>query len=418
MDARDVQPSRLEVAREKASKILAQTGEQQAGLVVFAGDGFEIAPLTTDAQSLIGLLPAFDTSVVPVQGSRPDLALERAQALLRRGAPSGGEIVLITDGAKGRRAVDVAARLRAKGVRVSVLAVGTAKGGRIPLAGGANLRGLDGEWVVAETPLDLLADVANAGGGRFAAATADDSDLAKLLLADPVSDASSGLVATGRHARMWQDRGPWLVLPLLAALALGFRRGWIFSLAIFSLSLPMASLEASQSARSASSNEASSGVARLGTERRMEWRWLAVEMYRAGRYRDAAALFGNGDRADDHYNRGNALALGGLLRAAVAAYREALVRDSEHEDAHYNLAVVRSLLEESDEGERPNRWTGEDFEPSGDGRSGTAAGTLGAAGAHDAGTQPDLGERNPLERARDGDPKQSRVERSRQRQDT
>ena len=423
MDARDILPSRLEVAREKARKILAQTGEQQAGLIVFAGDGFEIAPLTTDAQSLIGLLPAFETSVMPLQGSRPDLALEHAQALLRRGAPSGGEIVLITDGAKGRRVVDVAARLLASGIRVSVLAVGTAEGGRIPLSGGANLRGLDGKWVVAETPLDLLADVAHAGGGNFATATADDSDLAKLLLDEPVSVSSADFASTGRHARMWLDRGPWLVLPLLAVLALGFRRGWIFSLAFISLCLPMASLEASQPdgappARSASSSETSTGADRPGTVATMDLRWRAVELYRAGRYQDAATLFGNGDGADDHYNRGNALALAGHLRSAVAAYREALARDDEHADAHYNLAVVRSLLEESEEGEQRDRWTGEDFDPSGDGTGAAGDGMLGEQVVRDVETPSDPAERDPIERAQDEEPQRNPVEQNRRQRNT
>ena len=60
-------------------------------------------------------------------------------------------------------------------------------------------------------------------------------------------------------------------------------------------------------------------------------------------------MFAQGDRADDHYNRGNALAMAGLLRAAMAAYLEALAREPAHEDALFNHVLVLTLMSRRDQ---------------------------------------------------------------------
>ena len=133
--ATDYQPSRLTRARFKAVDILRRSGDRPVGLVVFAADGFIITPLTEDANTIISLLPAVDTDIMPAQGSRPDRGLEAVTRMLERGGARRGEVILITDGVKGQRTKTQAAKLRAAGFRVSVLAAGTPEGGPIPGAG-------------------------------------------------------------------------------------------------------------------------------------------------------------------------------------------------------------------------------------------------------------------------------------------
>ena len=59
----------------------------------------------------------------------------------------------------------------------------------------------------------------------------------------------------------------------------------------------------------------------------------------------SARAFAAQDDADAHYNRGNALARGGRLEQAVAAYDAALARDPDHEDAAFNRELVSRLME-------------------------------------------------------------------------
>lgn len=71
-----------------------------------------------------------------------------------------------------------------------------------------------------------------------------------------------------------------------------------------------------------------------------------VTNYRAGRYAEAAAAFARAAESPAaHYNRGNALARAGRLRAALAAYDESLRLRPENSDAIYNRALVARLLQ-------------------------------------------------------------------------
>ena len=70
MDAVDVAPTRLARARTAAAALLADAPGARLGLIVFAGDAFSVAPLTTDAALLVHLLAGATTRVMPRAGSR------------------------------------------------------------------------------------------------------------------------------------------------------------------------------------------------------------------------------------------------------------------------------------------------------------------------------------------------------------
>ena len=71
--------------------------------------------------------------------------------------------------------------------------------------------------------------------------------------------------------------------------------------------------------------------------------WRGTALYAAGRYAEAAEAF-----AGQPYNRGNALALAGDLKGALAAYEAALARDPGDEDAKANRELVARLLDTPD----------------------------------------------------------------------
>ena len=350
MDARDLVPSRMVRARHKVSDLLLRSRDGRTGLIVFAGDAFVVAPLTRDADTLVHLLSAIDTSVIPVQGSRPDLGLVMARELLEKGRATIGEIILVTDGVKGPRTRDTAETLAARGIRVSVLAVGTEEGAPVPLPEGGFLKGLGGEIVVPGVGIAALRAVAAAGKGRFSTVTADDADV-DWLLGTRVDDPwRRTLEEVDRTTDEWRDEGPWLVLALLPMAALAFRRGWLLVWPLaFALSVPdagafeLADLWArrdQQAARAIEQGDTGHAVAVAP-----DHRWRGTALYRGGRYDESAEAFSAGDTADDHYNRGNALARAGDLRGALDAWREALARRPEHEDAEHNRKIVESLIE-------------------------------------------------------------------------
>ena len=349
MDARDISPSRMARARHKVSDLLVRSRDRRAGLVVFAGDAFVVAPLTRDAETLDHLLSAIDTSVVPVQGSRPDLGLAAAGRLLEHGHATAGEIILVTDGLTGPKTRDAAALLAARGIRVSLLAAGTADGAPIPSPEGSFLERPDGTLVVPRVDEAALRTVAEAGSGRFSFITPGDDDVEWLLGAGAGNPWLSTLERTRHSGSEWRDAGPWLVLLLLPMAALGFRRGWLLVWPIV-LWLPapgvtafeLADLWARRDQRTAQALE--QGDVDRAVVVAPDFRWRGTALYRAGRFRESAEAFAAGDAVDDHYNRGNAHALAGNLRRALDAYREALALRPSHEDAAHNLNIVESMI--------------------------------------------------------------------------
>ena len=350
MDARDLAPSRMARARHKVSDLLRRSEDGRTGLVVFAGDAFVVAPLTRDADTLVHLLSAIDTSVIPVQGGRPDLGLAAAGELLEKGGATVGEVILVTDGVQGPRTRDTAEILAGTGIRVSVLAVGTEEGAPVPLATGGFLKGTSGQIVVPRVDMGALRAVAGAGKGRFSVVTADDADV-DWLLGTRVDDPwRRTLEEVDRTADEWRDEGPWLVLALLPLAALAFRRGWLLALPL-AISLPVPDAGAFEFADlwARRDQQTARAIERGDTDRAAEiapdHRWRGTALYRGGRYDESVGAFAGGDGAEDHYNRGNALARAGDLRGALDAWGEALARNPGHEDAEHNRKVVEALLE-------------------------------------------------------------------------
>ena len=358
MDSPDLAPSRMVRARYKVSDLLRRSRDGRAGLVVFAGDAFVVAPLTRDADTLVHLLSAVDTGVVPVQGSRPDLGLAVAGDLLDKGRATVGEIILVTDGLKGPRTRDTAEALAGRGIRVSLLAAGTEEGAPVPLPEGGFLKSMDGEIVIPRIDVAALRAVAQAGKGRFTMLTTDDADVDRLLGTRADDPWRRTLEETDRTTDEWRDEGPWLVLALLPMAALAFRRGWFLALPLV-LWLPAADVDALEFADlwARRDQQAARAIEEGHTGRAVavapDLRWRGAALYRGGRYDESAEAFAGGDTADDHYNRGNALARAGDLRGALDAWGQTLARDPGHEDAEHNRKIVESLLESqpADEGQ-------------------------------------------------------------------
>lgn len=383
MDATDYQPSRLTRARFKAVDILRRSRDRPVGLAVFAADGFIITPLTEDANTLITLLPAVSTDIMPAQGSRADLGLETAARMLERGGARRGEVILITDGVKGQRAGAEAAKLRAAGFRVSVLAAGTPEGGPIPVQGGGFYKELSGGIVVAMTDYDALRAIAQAGGGRFAALSNDDSDIDYLLSHEGPQPLDLDMRSVERTSEVWRDRGPWLLLLLLPMAALSFRRGWLLLIPLSVAVIPTPARAITWDDLWARSDQQAAGALREGDPARAasvarDPLWKGGALYRDRQYEDAAETFALRDDATAHYNRGNSLARAGRLNEALSAYDSVLDVEPEHADALYNRALVERLMEELRQESREQQQEGE---PGGQGQEGGDARENGSTAA-------------------------------------
>lgn len=347
MLADDLTPTRLERARYKLVDILSRAEGGQVGLVVFAGDAFPVSPLTDDADTLLGMLDALAPEIMPVQGSRPDLAIEGAMALLRQAGARRGEVVLLTDDAGDQRALRAAEDLRAAGHRLAVIGVGTAEGAAVP-----GVRNANGP-IIAALDAPALQALARAGGGRYSSLTTTDADL-KRVLRDPALTTRALAPDDPMLTDAWKELGPWLALALLPLGALAFRRGWMLAIALLVTNL---SLTAPRPAMAFGwddlwqrrDQQAARALAEADYERARE---LAQDplrsgtaSYRLGDYDAAIDAFATGEGPDFDYNRGNALAAAGRLEDAIAAYEEALARAPDMADALHNKQQIEQWLE-------------------------------------------------------------------------
>lgn len=98
MYATDIKPNRLSRAKYKAIELLKQWSEGEKGMIAYAGDAFTITPLTIDSNAIINHIPHLSPELMPVKGSRPDLALQKAISLLKNAGYQQGHIVFISDG--------------------------------------------------------------------------------------------------------------------------------------------------------------------------------------------------------------------------------------------------------------------------------------------------------------------------------
>ncbi len=335
MRAGDLAPSRHERARFKLGDILARRQDGQTALIVYAGDAHVVTPLSDDARTLAAMLPALSPDIMPAAGNDLPAAVALAGSLLRGAGLERGRLLVVTDRFPAAQHAAVAQRLEAAGLSLSLLATGTAAGAPIALPQGGFLRERDGSIVVPGVDLETMREGVATAGGRFAALSLDDSDIAALLPPPLATDIERDDGVTRTFDR-WQDRGAWLALALLPLAALAFRRGWLLGIALVLL-LPQPRAEAlewqdlwlnkdQQGARALADKDPARAAELFRSPA-----WRGTAQYEAGDYAGAAGSWAAKDDADAHYNRGNALARAGRLEEALGGLRRGAGARARHE---------------------------------------------------------------------------------------
>ena len=233
MNARDLTPSRLVRARFKLDDIIAGRRVGETALVVYAGDAYVVSPLTDDVETIRSQLPSLETSIMPVAGSRLDLALEQAMDLFQGAGRATGHVLLVTSGSQDpQQDLSAVRKLRARGFHLSALGVGTSSGAPLPAASGF-VKDSAGSIMISTLQREELMELTAAGDGLYMDMRNDSADALRLIEwfdrlrvtgTDNVCNEENAMCAE-QKVELWHDRGPWLILPLLPLAALAFRRG-------------------------------------------------------------------------------------------------------------------------------------------------------------------------------------------------
>ncbi|WP_339544337.1 vWA domain-containing protein [Pseudomonas sp. RA_35y_Pfl2_P32] len=349
MLATDVTPTRLEQARRKLLDLLQSRSDAQTAIVVYSGSAHTLVPLSDDLTTSRNLLEALKPSIMPQVGQRADLAVTKALTLLERGALGQGRILLIGSSLSEQERQGIAQALRGQAPQWLMLGIGTPQGAPVTAEDGSFLKDAQGAILVPRLDSPSLKAFANELGGRYRQARVDDNDLRGLGL----FDAPHRLRDDGQTLRLdtWADQGYWLLLPLLLLAACAGRRGWLLCLPLlFMLPQPSQAFEFNDLWLRPDQQ----GLHLLrqkqplaAAEHFQDPQWQGVALYEAGQYAAAAERFAQGSDARAHYNRGNALAKGGELEAALDAYEQALELQPELRPAQTNKALVEALLKQN-----------------------------------------------------------------------
>ncbi len=358
MNAADLKPSRLVRARLKITDILRQRREGQTALVAFAGEAFTVTPLTDDSKTIEALLDSLEPGLMPVFGSRPELAIKQGQRLLQQAGLAHGDLLLVTDDDQPNQALDAAERLQQSGYRLSVLGIGTAAGAPIPLKEGGFFKDDKGQVVLPRLNPAALRELAQAGGGLYQTIRVDNQDLERVLAASLQDKLEIDRQQSDQLGDQWKEAGVWLLWPLLLLTACAFRRGWLTIFIFCSLLTQPAQAFDWQQLWQRPDQQGARAFAEQdyanAAEQFQDPRWQASAHYRKGNYTEAASLLEQAESADDWYNRGNALARSGQLAEAIKAYNEALKLNPKDQDALANKQLVEDALEQQQQSSPEN----------------------------------------------------------------
>ena len=172
MLAMDLQPNRLEAAKEVAQDFIAGRPNDNIGLTIFAGESFTQCPLTIDHIALANMLSAVDCDIaakgIIADGTAIGMGIANSVSRLKDSKAVSKVIILLTDGINNRGEItpEASAEMAKEfGVRIYTIGVGTdQKEAPYPTPYGSMN-------VPVEIDEKTLGNIAEATGGRYFRAT-------------------------------------------------------------------------------------------------------------------------------------------------------------------------------------------------------------------------------------------------------
>ena len=338
MLAEDVTPSRLGRAVREARRLVHDLAGDRIGLIAFAGRSYILSPLTIDGPSVTLHLDALSPEVASQGGTSLAAALRQGGELLAASEELADRVLVVFTDGEAHDSVSavarVAARLNKQGVRLVVVAEGTATPSRIPIrdTSGTLLEykhDQDGKLVETAMRQDVLRRLADAGGGTIVPADVPDQ-------AGAIRDLTAAYKRNPTAETRTADLLPlaWIPLLLAALVLLGQtvsrRTGSLVVLAALALAPAPATARA-----------------QLLTH--------AERALREGSPRDAAPQYLNLAREGlardtSFYNAGTALLLAGEIDAAAPPLERAAtsIDPDLRFQALYNLGVAALRTSRSD----------------------------------------------------------------------
>lgn len=140
MNASDIQPSRIEKAKQELKKMVTAFGSDRVGLILFGSSAFIQCPPTHDQGALMLFIKTISTDLLAQGGS--DISQGLKLALEQHKSSNLSEqnkvILLVTDGEHFgdlNKANEIAKEIKDNAIKLVVLGIGSKEGSKIPAYG-------------------------------------------------------------------------------------------------------------------------------------------------------------------------------------------------------------------------------------------------------------------------------------------
>jgi Ca-activated chloride channel homolog len=185
MDATDIQPSRLERAKDQISLFIDQLRGDRIAIIPFAGTAFVQCPLTDDYGAAKLFLSNLDTNSVPVLGTDIAAALNKAANVFPENAKNR-VVMLISDGEDlEENAISQSRKMAEKKITIYTLGVGSPSGSSIPIKDKSGnvqyARDASSNIVISKLDSRTLDTIASATGGKFYLVTPQQSEIFAIM---------------------------------------------------------------------------------------------------------------------------------------------------------------------------------------------------------------------------------------------
>ncbi|GIV43271.1 MAG: membrane protein [Bacteroidia bacterium] len=189
MNAEDLQPNRLERAKQIITKVIDKLKGDRIGIIVFAGEAYIQLPITTDYAAAKLFLTTINTGYIPTQGTAIGNAIDLATKALtakEEEQQRSKVILVITDGENHEDdALTAAKEAVNNGIIVHTMGFGSPNGVPIPVYKNNKMVGYktdkDGTTIITKLNESLLQQIAAAGNGIYIRGTNSNASLNTFL---------------------------------------------------------------------------------------------------------------------------------------------------------------------------------------------------------------------------------------------
>lgn len=217
MLSEDVQPNRLEVAKDVASEFISDRPNDNIGLTIFAGEAFTQCPMTTDHATLLNLMSNVSANLVMSgliqDGTAIGMGLSNSISRLKDSKTKSRVIILLTDGSNnvGDISPMTAAQMaKTFGIRIYTIGFGTNEKARIPVIVNGQK-----QYVLQQGDIDYktLQDIAKTTNGHFYRASSR-AELSQIY--QDIDKLEKSKLSTSKMGKLYDVYQPFAIAALIS----------------------------------------------------------------------------------------------------------------------------------------------------------------------------------------------------------